>query len=348
MNNKIILPIDTKSLYKNIKNDNTSGHTATVATPLKQGNSYNKQLGQILEIKEKEIIFDDKPELIKELIKNSKSKIQIKNVFVFDNIAVNGILIKTDRQYCIFIKEEIDPEKAQYGRLKIHYPNTLKYSDIDLDIDNKAVMNEVSKVLNNYAFIVNSFQYDKITQILNFDAFVVGENDVPYSKIFVNEKGTGNKFTKIFKDATEDYDVEIIAIRDRLGEKINTENYFEFCENMHIDAVNYIKNILEERGAKNIENVSLKYPYLLYDIRYEINGVVRYALVFWTATKIKYFNLSMKKNLFCHDFKNFSDIYLVSDVLGKKRVFKYSIDQIDRLTKQINSMKFTDEGVINE
>ena len=35
----IRLPIDTKSLYFNIKNDNKTGHTATVATPLKQGAS---------------------------------------------------------------------------------------------------------------------------------------------------------------------------------------------------------------------------------------------------------------------------------------------------------------------
>ena len=32
----IRIPIDTKSLYLNIKNDNETGHTATVATPLKQ------------------------------------------------------------------------------------------------------------------------------------------------------------------------------------------------------------------------------------------------------------------------------------------------------------------------
>ena len=33
------LAIDTKSLYFNIKNDNQTGHTATVATPLKQGSA---------------------------------------------------------------------------------------------------------------------------------------------------------------------------------------------------------------------------------------------------------------------------------------------------------------------
>ena len=47
---KIILPIDTKSLYFNIKNDNESGHTATVATAIKQGNSINSNLYQIFTI----------------------------------------------------------------------------------------------------------------------------------------------------------------------------------------------------------------------------------------------------------------------------------------------------------
>ena len=70
---KIVLPIDTKSLYLNIFNDNLAGHTATVATPLKQGNSYNEELGQLLTIKDKEIYFQNKPELINEMLKNSKS-----------------------------------------------------------------------------------------------------------------------------------------------------------------------------------------------------------------------------------------------------------------------------------
>lgn len=43
----IRLPIDTKSLYFNIKNDNQSGHTATVATPLRQGKMVHDELAQI-------------------------------------------------------------------------------------------------------------------------------------------------------------------------------------------------------------------------------------------------------------------------------------------------------------
>ena len=342
--NKIILPIDTKSLFQNIFNDNTSGHTATVATPLKQGNSYNEELGRLLEIKEKEIDFQNKPNLINELLKKSKSKNIIKNVFVFDKIAVNGIVINSNAQYCIFIKEEVDPEKAQYGRLKVHYPNNLKYADPDFEINNKEVIREVSRTLNDYAFVVKSFEYDKTTEILNFDAFIVGENGTPYSKIFVNEKGVGNKYTKIFKDATEDYDMEIVAIRAKKKEEINAENYFDFCELLHTNAINLVSKRLNIEGATNIENISLKYPYLLYDIRYEFNGKIKYALVFWTATKLKYFNLSMKKNLFCHVFNKYANVFLVSDILGKKKIYKYSIEQLDRLTKQINSMRFTDGG----
>lgn len=45
--NKIILPIDTKSLHYNIKNDNKSRHTATVSTPLKQDSSHREALGKI-------------------------------------------------------------------------------------------------------------------------------------------------------------------------------------------------------------------------------------------------------------------------------------------------------------
>ena len=48
----IRLPIDTKSLYFNIKNDNETGHTATVATPLKQGASLHTELAEIYKIPE--------------------------------------------------------------------------------------------------------------------------------------------------------------------------------------------------------------------------------------------------------------------------------------------------------
>jgi len=341
---KIVLPIDTKSLYFNIKNDNLAGHTATVATPLKQGRSYNYELGRILEIKEKELQFQFKPDLIRELIKNSKSKIKITNVFVFDKISVNGEEIDTSKQYCIFIKEEVDPTKAQFGRLKIHYPSNLKFSDVELDIDNKSVIRAISQYLKNYAFLVKGFEYDTNTRGLNFDTVIVGENGVPYSKVFINEKGVGNKFTKVFNDMAEDYDMEIISMREKFGVNVDVLNYSNYCQKLQKEAMNIVSETLKNDGAIKIDCISQKYPYSLYDIRYELDGVIKYAIVSWTATNVKYFNLSIKKNIYCHDFADYTDIYLVSDILGVKQLTKYSITEIDNLSKMINSIKFTDEG----
>lgn len=85
----ITLPIDTKSLYYNIFNDNEHGHTCTVATPIKQGNSLRKELNEIFKIP-KQIDFLKEDTLLKDLIKNSKSIVKINNVFVFDKIKVNN------------------------------------------------------------------------------------------------------------------------------------------------------------------------------------------------------------------------------------------------------------------
>lgn len=341
---KIILPIDTKSLYLNILNDNLTGHTATVATPLKQGNSYNKELGRLLEIKEKEVEFQDKPELINEMLKNSKSKIIIKKVFVFDKISVNGIIIETNKQFCIFIKEEVDPDKVQYGRLKIHYPISFKYEDIDFSINNRETIYLISKVLNDYAFIIKNFEYDTKTKILNFNALIVGENKVPYSKVFINEKGTGNKFNLIFNELTEDYDIEIIPLRQHYGEVVNTNNFNEYILENRTKAINLVSSELKKKGANNIENIGLTYPYSLYDIRYEINGVIKYAIIANTSTKVKYINMSIKRNIFCHTFDKYCDIYIITNILEKPLINMYTIDELDFLNKSINSIKFTDEG----
>lgn len=294
---KIILPIDTKSLYQNILNDNLSGHTATVATPLKQGNSYNNELGKLLEIKEKEIDFQEKPELINEMLKNSKSKNIIKKVFVFDKVAVNGEVLNNKCNYCIYIKEEVDPSKAQYGRLKVHYPINLKYEDVDLTINNKEIINLISDALNNYAYLIKSFEYDTKEKILNFNALVVGENKIPYSKVFINEKGVGNKFNYIFNELTEDYDMEIIALRQAHGEVVNTNNFNDYVLRNKCKSISLITKQLKQIGATNIEDIGTNYPYSLYDIRYEMDGHVKYALIANTSTKIKYFNLSIKRNV---------------------------------------------------
>ena len=43
----------------------------------------------------------------------------------------------------MYIKEEVDPTKVQFGRIKLHYPLSLKVEDDDINIDNKYIMNVI-------------------------------------------------------------------------------------------------------------------------------------------------------------------------------------------------------------
>jgi len=147
----IRLPIDVKSLYFNIKNDNETGHTPTVATPLKQGASIHEELVRIVEIPEN-IASYDREELISKIQSKSRVQAKINNIFVFDRIAVNGILLEGVPSFCMYIREETDPNNIHYGRQKVHYPISLVFED--RNIHNKNVIKAISDYLCNYAFLV--------------------------------------------------------------------------------------------------------------------------------------------------------------------------------------------------
>lgn len=210
------LSIDTKSLYYNIKNDNQTGHTATVATPLKQGAAIRPELQMLSQIPES-ICPSSRESLISQILSNSRAKAKINSVYVFDRVAVNGHLLNNMPSYCMYVREETDRNSVHFGRKKLHYPLSLAFEDINTCIDNKAIISAISKHLNNYAFIVEAFEYDTDNNILNFDATIVGNSQVPYSKVFINRRGVGNKFSMMIADNTDNYDTEIIALRERLG-----------------------------------------------------------------------------------------------------------------------------------
>ncbi len=336
----IRLPIDTKSLYFNIKNDNSSGHTATVATPLKK-NEGNDRLEDILLIHEKEINISAKDSLVELLVKHSKTKVLIKNVFAFDKLSVNGKKVKTEYSFGCYIKKEIDESKAQFGRLKLHYPSKFIYEDDEHYINNKAVYRSISETLNNYAFIIRSFEYYPETGILNFDALIVGENEIPYSKVFINEKGVGNKFNLIFNENADDYDKEIISLRKKYGDEVGPHNYLKFFKNMKEIAISKIKNYIKQ----DLEIIYLQYPYSLFDFYYIENGVKKYGILRVTATRQKYFNLSFIQQMFM--VRNIDDVrvFLISNVLENPLVNTYDYRQLSDLSKTINSLKYEEEQI---
>ena len=340
----IRLPIDVKSLFFNIKNDNKTGHTATVATPLKQGASVREELSRIMEIPENINSFS-REELISKILAKSRAQAKIVGLFVFDKFSVNGVPLDEDNSFCMYIREETDPGNVHFGRQKIHYPSSLVFEDNYVTINNKSIMKSVSAFLRGYAFLIEAFEYDTETGMLNFDATVVGENDIPYSKVFINRRGVGNKFTSHFTEISDIYDMEIIALREKHGYDVVTpENFNEIISANTAIAHSLAIDYLTSAGAENIRVLKEEYPYALYDIQYTENGVRKYAIVKQTATKLKYFSLPLSKIQFCNDFSNQALLLLVTDVNGTPQIYRYMIDDLNRLNKSINSITYEDRN----
>ena len=336
--NKIVLPIDIKSLYFNIKNDNESGHTATVATPIKKHDGNNK-LEDIFLIKDHVVDISDKSDLIQLLVKHSKSKVLIKQLFVFKKISVNGRLVKTNYSFGCYIKEEIDESKVQFGRQKLHYPSKMIYEDEELNINNKQIYKEISKLLNDYAFLITSFEYYPETGILNFDALIVGENNIPYSKVFITEKGHGNKFNNIFNEEADDYDSEIMAMRKFYGAEVNPHNYLDVLKSVKKESIELIN--------KNLDNslvlISDIYPYSLFDFYYFEGEIKKYGILRVTLTKNKYFNLSFIQQIFIMKNAEDAKIFLISNAIENPAISIFCYEDLANLSMTINSIKYEEK-----
>lgn len=340
----IRLPIDIKSLYFNIKNDNEAGHTATVATPLRQGSSVHKELSKIRDIPQN-INSYSRDGLISCILSKSRAEAIVTDVFIFENIAVNGMPVNCDVSFCIYIREETDPNNVHCGRQKVHYPISLKYLDSDTEINNRKVISAVSEALHNYAFIVEAFEYDTETGMLNFDAIVVGESGIPYSKIFLNKRGVGNKFSSVFNEFADTYDSEIVSIRDHLGyDKVNPENYMEIINQNKVLAIKKVEEVLSDSGFSGIRKLCEEYPYSLYDIEYSVDGRKKFVIIRFTSTKTKYFSLPYNKIKFSNDYSNDVKIALVTDVNGAPCVCWYTIGDLNSMNKTINSITYTSGG----
>jgi len=340
----IRMPLDLKSLYLNIKNDNQSGHTATVATPLKQGKSIHTELAQILNVPEN-INHMSREGLVSQILAKSRAEAKITRVFVFDKLTANGMPVQCDASFCIYIREETGSENVHFGRQKVHYPTSLSYSDIDIDINNRKVMDAISEMLSSYAFIVEAFEYNTSTGVLNFDIVIVGEKDIPYSKVFRNKKGVGNKFSSVFNEFADIYDSEIIALREHLGyDNVYPENFTDVIEENKRIALDVIQESLSAQGKTNIRILSDAYPYALYDIEYREGNKKKYVIVRFTSTKIRYFNLPHFKIKFCNDFSQDTSIALITNVNDVPDVRWYTITDLNSMGKAINSITYTDRG----
>ena len=338
----IRLPIDIKSLFFNIKNDNQRGHTATVATPIKQGAAINPDLAQITTIPEG-VSETSREQLISSLLAKSRALAKINGVFVFDHISVNGIDVDVPCCFCMYIREETAPDNVHCGRQKLHYPTSLFYEDDNILINNRKIIEVISEHLHGYAFLVEAFEYNTTTQTLNFDVIIIGENGIPYSKVFINKRGVGSKFTSQFTEVSDVYDAEIISLREHYGyDVVGPENFFEFMARNNTIAYSLATEFLANLAAEDIRTIKDDYPYSLFDIRCTINGVRKYVVVKQTATKTKYFSLPLSKVQFLNDFAEDALLLLITDINGYPSIQQYQIAELNSLNKSIDSITYTD------
>jgi hypothetical protein len=277
------------------------------------------------------------------ILAKSRAQAKINGIYVFENLSVNGNPINTDSAFCMYIREEIDPNNVHFGRQKVHYPTSLVYEDEDVNINNKSVIRAVSEQLHGYAFLVEAFEYNTETRAFNFDVTIVGENNIPYSKVFINKRGVGSKFTTHFYEASDVYDAEIISLREKHGyDMVGPANFNEVMVQNDSLALSLVVDYLAGAGAKDIRILKEEYPYSLFDIQYTDNGRRKYVLVKQTSTKLKYFSLPISKIQFCSDFANDAILLLVTDINGTPQLHRYTINELNTLNKSINSITYED------
>lgn len=201
------------------------------------------------------------------------------------------------------------------------------------------VLRSISTMLGNYAFVVEAFEYDCDSGNLNFDAIIVGPREIPYSKVFVNRKGVGSKFTSAFNEDYDDYDTEIIALRQKLGyNNVSPENFREIMDDQKCEAYKDIVEYLKKQGITACRNLNQEYPYSIYDFEYKVNDVKYFGIIRHSSTLLKKFVLSSQQLQFMNHFSNVAAIFLETDSLGRKEIHVYKNAQVIDMRKQIRSL----------
>lgn len=341
---KFFVKFDTKSFYFNIENDNEKGHTATVATVMKQGNTTDPALELLKTCSSNAALNDDG--LLHECTKNSKSVVKITNILIFDKIFLNGEQLMVDSQFCMYLKEEVDPGRIQFGRIKLHYPSAFKYFSFEFDIDNRAIINAISERLHSFAFLINGVEIFDESGKINFISTIIGANRIPYSKVFLSYKGDAStKFSQVFNEVADNYEIEAPKMREK-GipglETIGPSTYkvaYEYCRHLAINT------FLESLNHDQIENIQINtdtYPYDLCDVELLENGRKQYYIVFFTATMQDYFFLSLGRSNFLYDFQDECEVVLVKDVLSVSPIIeRFSFNETKDMRKDLEVIKYS-------
>ena len=112
-------------------------------------------------------------------------------------------------------------------------------------------------------------------------------------------------------------------------------------------AVDRICSELDNSGFRRIRKLTEEYPYSLYDVEYSDRGKKKFVIIRFTSTKTNFFSLPYNKIKFCNDFADSVKIALVTDVNGIPNVHWYTIEDLNKMNKTINSITYTNGGERN-
>lgn len=364
----IRIKIDEKSLFYGIYNDFSRGQTATVHTPINQSKDENKWHRDIIELLEADPGLSSRnlPEtLIRKCLPKTTSQAESKidNFYVFHNIYFDGVKLNTSVDFAFYIKEETSTTitnrhgilvpNTHLGRLKLHYPITLKFTTDGFNINNREVLSDILRQNGGFAFIVRGFDVNPKTGYINFLTSVVGEEGVRLSNVFMRAKGTGQKLLINSVDPSQlaTFDESII---DEVGGMINVKTTpsgeidFDTLNKTRVEngkmGEEYVFNHLQKILGHPIQDpyhTSREYPTSPYDIEYIDGGVKKYLEVKSTSGKKKVFNMSEGERKFMDTYDEHYILILLTDVRSTfPNIFQYHRSEIMKMNKSYPSIRF--------
>ena len=333
MSEVISFRIDEKSLYFGVKNDFKTGHSATVASPINQSENKEDWRWDILRFMDSGLSFQGPIPLT---LKNkclrkttSKAGAALKQLYVFDKIRFDEVHLQTGHSFALYVKEETDEkilnrkgelvENTHLGRLKLHYPTNLVYSDQTFDIDNHSVLEAILSQNGGFAFVVVGFDVDVDERSLNFNTRLIGPKNVPLSTVFITGKGKGKKLisAQVDQDLIYDILVEDFKLPQRGGNGPDFEAIEKTRRDIGRRGEEYVYGNLQKILGVNVESqvhASSLYATAPYDIEYFEDGVKKYVEVKSTSGAREYFYMSKAEIDFMKHYRDRYTLVLVTNV----------------------------------
>ena len=338
---KYSFDIDEKSLFRGVKNDFAKGQSPTVHTPLNQSKDENKWHNDVYAFIEgypsEEI--ESLPEYLKVKCMpktTSQASSKIVGFYIFSKFALDGVEFEVDSTFAMYVKEETSEfivkrdgsmgVNTHIGRQKLHYPMSLIYVSGCYNINNAKVLDKILEENGGFAYVVNGFDFDTDTKILNFRTTMIGPEGVLLSNVFKRKKGVG---TKLLIDGVDITQYDIVSPKKGI---LTQEESNAFVKTLEKIAKSSRKNgmIGEEYVYKNINHifgwntdkkrhVSKDYPQSPYDIECVVNGETWYIEVKSTKGNKKTFYMSKGERKFMDKYDQHYRLVLVTNVTSQRK-----------------------------